>query len=791
MPKASVAVAIIARNSEKTIGACLQSLVPHVAQVVVCVDETTTDQTAKVARRNGAKVYSGLKVSEWHECPQHGRVLAQHFAKARQASFDKLRKDVDWWMWVDADDVVKGADKLHALLAPLSPDIAGVWLPYHYAQAGEDGPTSTLFDRERILRANMPWQWVHRVHEVIVPVGRSTESLNWVRTDEVAICHQGQGHDTAGSARRNLLLCEIDLEENPQDMRALFYIGNQYFALSEWAAAAHYYELSMGTDNVYQRWQTAIYLSMSYERLGNVQAMMHWAHVAIDIVPYHPEPYYRLATAGMMGGDVQRCEFWTKLGDQMGDSPFFAFKNPLDKPFNARVTLAQAYGNAGMISRAKTELQRAAAVIPNVPVVQEGIAQYERAEQETLVANAYGQVLSGMDDAQKLTLPIPIDVWKYGRVRDVVVPAIMRQRPHTQPRMVVWCGQSSEPWAPPSIDTTGIGGSETAVIQIAKRFVADGWRVDVYNEPDRLEGVHDGVGYWGINRLAANEKAEVMVAWRNPQAYSLPIERRVSLLWCHDLNYGDGAGPAMAEWGRVLGVSAWHRDYLSLVYGVEQVDFVPNGIELARFAGGVKKEPWRCVYGSSPDRGLQTLLRLWPQLLLVEPKAELHVAYGWENIDRLIQMGHGQMAAFKAETMRLLEKVPRVVWRGRLPQSELARLYQESYCWLYPTSFLEVSCISAMEAMAAGCVPVTSAAGALVETIGDAGLVVDGNTYSSAWREFWVHCAKAALLVPDVRVPLAQKGIERAKGLTWDASYEKWKELVVPMLEGQKEMVAT
>jgi hypothetical protein len=64
---------------------------------------------------------------------------------------------------------------------------------------------------------------------------------------------------------------------------------------------------------------------------------------------------------------------------------------------------------------------------------------------------------------------------------------------------------------------------------------------------------------------------------------------------------------------------------------------------------------------------------------------------------------------------------------------------------------------------------------------------VTGNTYTAAWREYWLQCAKAALLAPDVRLPLMAKGHERAKGLTWDKSYERWKEIVTPMLEGKKE----
>jgi glycosyltransferase involved in cell wall biosynthesis len=675
-------------------------------------------------------------------------------------------------MWVDADDVVKGADKLAEYLPKLPPEVAGVWLPYHYSQAGEGGPTSTLFDRERIVRANMPWKWQYRVHEILVPREGMTEHLNWARTDDIAIVHQGQGHDTQGAARRNILLLEMDLEENPEDTRALFYLGNQYFALNEWDAAAQYYERSTTSNNAYQVWQTWLYLSMAYERMGDFGQSLSAAYHAVETAPYHPEPYYRLAALAMLRGDVQRCEFWTKFADTLPDPPAFAFKNPLDRPFNARITLAGAYGNAGFISRAREQLEQATRVIQE-PNVVKGIEQYRQMEQENLDAEAW---LRTMQIAPIMPQP-PENIWKFGRVRDAIVPAMLSRRVSTQPRIIFWCGKSIEPWAPPSLNTTGIGGSETAVIQIAKRFARDGWRVDVYNEPDKYEGEYEGVGYWGLNRLGQDETTTVFVGWRNPATIELPLHRQVSLLWCHDLNQGPQVREAMPKWDRILGVSAWHATYLSQVYEVANTGFVPNGIELDRFSQRVKKIPFRCVYASSQDRGLLDLLRMWPAIVAVEPSAELHVAYGWENFDKWIAMGNQHLAGLKAAILPLLDQKG-VVWRGRLPQDELAKLYQESYAWLYPTTFLEVSCISAMEAMAGGAVPVTSAAGALPETLGDGGMIVTGNPYTSAWKMFWLQCAKAALLAPDVRLPLMDKGKERAKTFTWDAAYEKWKQVI-------------
>jgi len=788
--KSSIGIGIICKNGEKTIGDCIDSLLPWVEQVAVSVDETTTDETARVAADHGAEVYPGLVVSEWHECPQHGRVLAQHFARARTRNWGHLRKDLTWHGWVDADDQLIGGDKLEAFLAQTTPNIDGVWLPYHYATVAGTGAVTTLFHRERLVRASKPWEWMHRVHEVLAPVGRRVEEVQWVQSDQIVVLHQSEGHDTSGSARRNILLLELDLEENPEDQRALFYLGNQYFALSEWQKAIYYYERAMGNNNVYQMWQTAIYLSMAYEKLGMLNEARGAAWRACDIAPFHPEPYFRLAAIYMLQRDVAKCEFWTRFGEQRQEAPFFAFKNPLDRTYNAPLTLGAAYLNDGQVSKAKREFERAGQAIDS-GATREGIANTTKLEEGAQTAEAVLRVLAGRTDEDMLALykrlDVPPDIKQFGRLRDFVVPAMLRQRPNTQPRIIFWCSRSLEPWYPGSIETTGIGGSETAVIKIAERFARDGWRVDVYNEPERWEGEYDGVGYWGCGRLASGDRPEVLVSWRDPGLSESLIAGRMSFLWCHDLNRGPGAESAYARWDRVLGVSNWHATYLASVYGLTNTGFVPNGIDLARFAGPIKKVPGRCVYTSSPDRGLEKLLQMWPVFYQADPGRELHVAYGWETFDKYIAMGRQDLAQQKERLLKALDQ-PGVVWRGRLNQSDLAKLYQESYAWLYPTSFTEVSCISAMEAMAGGCVPVCSEVGALKETVGEAGVIVKGNTYTHAWGQFWIMCAQGVLASPETRMPLAYKGLARAREFTWDKSYQDhWKPLVSSLLEGKKE----
>lgn len=356
------------------------------------------------------------------------------------------------------------------------------------------------------------------------------------------------------------------------------------------------------------------------------------------------------------------------------------------------------------------------------------------------------------------------------------------------PRILFYCGRSAEPWAPPKLNETGLGGSETAVVEIAKRFAADGWRVDVYGHPGHYEGEHDDVGYWDAGRLGVDERADVLVSWRQP-ALDVPVRSRVRLLWLHDHNGAHGWSDHLARWDRVLGVSSYHARFIADAYGLSNTGFVPNGVDLGRFDQTLTKVPFSAIYASSPDRGLLTLLDLWPRIVAQEPTALLTVAYGFDTMDAWIRAGRHDLAEFKDAVMRTMEATPQVEYVGRLPQDELARRYCRTVAWLYPSDFLETSCITAMEAMAGGCIPVTSSVGAVKETVGDGGCVVWGpgrtrsNPYSPAWRDFYVRCAQGVLFERQTRLIYEAKARRRAQDHTWDASYrDHWRPLVDGLL---------
>jgi glycosyltransferase involved in cell wall biosynthesis len=210
----------------------------------------------------------------------------------------------------------------------------------------------------------------------------------------------------------------------------------------------------------------------------------------------------------------------------------------------------------------------------------------------------------------------------------------------------------------------------------------------------------------------------------------------------------------------------------------EKLEFVPNGIELERFARtDIKRIRHKVAWISSPDRGLDVLCNLWPNVLKGQglEDAQLHVFYGFNNLEKIGERND----SYKNYAQAMREFINKVgaIDRGRLNQTELAEELMSSSLVAYPSSFLETFCIGAAESMAAGCVFLASNCGAIPETTGGAALLVDGYARNENYMYRFLGNMLALLKVDDLWKKYHDLGLKRAKALTWDKSYRKWRKL--------------
>ncbi len=288
-----------------------------------------------------------------------------------------------------------------------------------------------------------------------------------------------------------------------------------------------------------------------------------------------------------------------------------------------------------------------------------------------------------------------------------------------------------------SLDEGGIGGSETAVIHMAKAWAKMGCQVVVYSAHS---GIWDNVFYRHVSRFHPDQRSDVFISWRWPLAFqNQRPNATTTLLWMHDLfceiqvpGYKHNEIPQ--EWVKridhVMVLSEFHKKWVAGIHPTlkDKIIITRNGIDSARFIGkDIKKQPHKYFYSSSYDRGLEELLDVWPSIKEAIPDAELHVAYGTQ----ITEMVYREMRSVDKlnKLYRMLGKMkslPGVFHHERLDQNALADLQLSCEAWLYPQQFthpnreggfLETYCIVAQEAQAARCKIISRKNGALPETI--------------------------------------------------------------------------
>lgn len=132
----------------------------------------------------------------------------------------------------------------------------------------------------------------------------------------------------------------------------------------------------------------------------------------------------------------------------------------------------------------------------------------------------------------------------------------------------------------------------------------------------------------------------------------------------------------------------------------------------------------KLFYGSSPDRGLDMLLFMWPDIRKEFPDAELHVCYGWKLFD-IMARTNPERRQWKESVLQMMQ-YPGIVDHGRVGKDELKEIRSSCGIWAYPTYFTEINCITALECQRDGVVPVVIDLAALREVVG-AGVIVEGD----------------------------------------------------------------
>ena len=314
--------------------------------------------------------------------------------------------------------------------------------------------------------------------------------------------------------------------------------------------------------------------------------------------------------------------------------------------------------------------------------------------------------------------------------------------------------------------------------------------------------VWDGVIYRPFKVFnPQNIQCHLLISSRIPEVFDAEIPAVQRWLWVHDICCWDRFTPDRAEKiDCIVALSHWQVGHLKRCYPflkdaqvidldgqnttyedgwtvgtyypdetirrIPKIAIIGDAIDTARFDGlDFCRVPYRFVWCSSPDRGLEELLDMWPLIKKEMPKAHLKIFYGWDYFDTSLHIPLQRQ--FKQRIRRLIQQ-DGVEWCGRIGQDELANELKQADAMIYPPhSFRETYGITFLEAQAAGVLCFYRQNGALGETIGDRGIPLA----MKATPEEIVKTIKETLLDDSSIIRLRAK--EYAKKRDWSGQADK------------------
>lgn len=185
-----------------------------------------------------------------------------------------------------------------------------------------------------------------------------------------------------------------------------------------------------------------------------------------------------------------------------------------------------------------------------------------------------------------------------------------------------------------------------------------------------------------------------------------------------------------AAYDGIAFVSSWQRDRFFAEFAIapEKTQILRNAIAPAfaqQFAAAEniishKLNPPVLAYTSTPFRGLDLLLDIFPQIRQAYPGTRLKVF----SSKKVYQLPQSVDESEYGGLYRQCREMDGVDYMGSISQPELAQELRSVSVLAYANTFAETSCIAVMEAMASGCQVVTSDLAALPETTAGYGRLV-------------------------------------------------------------------
>jgi len=614
----------------------------------------------------------------------------------------------------------------------------------------------TIYGSNRIIKSKSELRYVHRIHEVI----SDKNNINIVIPKEISLIDDRRfdymEKRTMERKQLDLKLLFEEVEENPHDPRAYYYLAQTYNLLEDYEKSFYYFtkRAEFTNSGFVQERVDALFESA---RIANFKLNKPWSECeelynkCYKADESRPEALYFIGVHYYLENNFNKAFGYFKKAFEIGF--------PIHCQYSLKPTLSYHF-LPKFLCKICYELK-----------------EYDLGKQSAELflknnlpnADSYDEITSWYRIYEKLTIHV-----------EDCSPKIP-----DKPIFIFHADGGFNNWSGSSILTIGVGGSETYIIEHA-RYIQKSGLFDVYVfcnclEEENFEGViykpladyysfikqnyiHTCIvsrysEYLPVTFKGWTENVYMVVHDLTPTGIVIPLDKKLKKIFC---------------------LTEWHVEYFTQFFPSLKNITVPfyYGIDFDKFKNNniSFKENYKFIYSSFPNRGLLQLLQMWPKIYEFQPQASLHI---YCDIDgKWVNQVEGEMMNKIRQLFidyGVKENNMNIYYHGWVNKKVLADAWLTSDIWFYPCTFMETFCLTALEAALTKTLVITNNLAALQNTVGHRGVVIKGEPMETEWQEKALSKIKKYLDPENIKLKneLIERNYEWASTLSWESQAQK------------------
>ena len=753
---------IMVKNAGLQFEKMLQQNMPIIDKWTI-LDTGSTDETLDIIKRT----LVGKKNGDIYEEP------FINFRESRNRLLDLAGTSYKYIIMLDDTYVVEG--ELRSFLTETRGDQLSD--SYTLYIKSED----TMYGSNRIIKSDTGLRYIHTIHEVI----SDKNNVNIVIPKEIVAIHDGRFEymekRTYERKQLDLKLLFEEVETNPHDPRAYYYLAQTYNCLNDHENTLKYFlkRIEFPNSGFHQEYVDSLFEAA---RTMNFKLNLPWSECeemynrCYMADPSRPEALYFIGIHYYLEGGTSNIKIAYEKFKKAYEIGF-----PLHCQYSLKPTLSYHF-LPKFLTKICYELNK-----------------YEFGKE---VAYFFLRNNKPSDDSYA-------EIVSWYNIFDKMLNYInvLNPRPIMVPGKKIFCFLADggfNKWSGSSILNIGVGGSETYIIEHA-RYIQKSGEFDVYVFCNCEDGgeVFEGVVYKPISeyyRFIKENYVHTCIVSRFTEYIPVTLKSFTENVYLvlHDLTPIGNVIPIDLKLKKIFCLTEWHVEHFTEIYPVfksitvpfyygidvnnfilkENVENVENVENIENIENREKtvKVPHSFIYSSFPNRGLLELLKMWPKIYEHEPRASLHIYSDvnnkWSNDVEPHKMNNIRqlLQEYGANTNEADTNGMNIYYHGWVNKKTLAKAWITADIWFYPCTFMETFCLTALEAAATKTLVITNNLAALQNTVGNRGVIIKGDPMTEEWRE---KALKKVFKIMDktnesLKSTLIQANYEWAMDLSWE-----------------------